>query len=171
MHKKVVWGKLSADKLLNAYKVIFYVEADYFDFRMFYIWKYGRKIQIQIPRSMVPLRLTDEIFPIFCPCCRDKYFFSILIKSTYLKLFFETSRCENNAFPFDIAGIGGGGGPENIRKCVWIQISNITKNSDFLSLNRIEKCTEAHSLKPSVLKLHHLSVTVREEILGGGKGK
>ncbi len=31
---------------------------------------------------------------------------------------FETSRCENNAFPFDIAGIGGGGGPENIRKCV-----------------------------------------------------
>jgi hypothetical protein len=31
---------------------------------------------------------------------------------------FETSRCENNAFPFDIAGIGGGGGPENIKKNV-----------------------------------------------------
>jgi hypothetical protein len=32
---------------------------------------------------------------------------------------FKTSRCEKNAFPFDIAGIGGGGGPKNIRKkCV-----------------------------------------------------
>jgi hypothetical protein len=65
---------------------------------------------------MVPLLLTDEIFPTFCPCCQDKYFFSILKKSTNLKQFFQTSRSENNAFPFDIAGIGGGGGPENIRK-------------------------------------------------------
>jgi hypothetical protein len=73
---------------------------------------------MQIPRSMVPLRLTDEIFPIFCPCCQDKYLFSILKKSMNLKLFFEKSRCENNAFPFDIAGIGVGGGSENKRKSV-----------------------------------------------------